>query len=271
MPAIQSYTNLTAPDGAEEIVVSDVTNSNVTRNIPTAILMEDLHLSKSVAGASDVALTNAESLKGSLTFTGELTGNINVTVPDGRERLYVVYNNTTGSFTLTLKTVSGTGVTIAQNARELVSSNGTNVVGPLSAIPSGFIGLWSGAISAIPTGWAICDGTNGTPNLTDRFVIHADADAAGTRNVGDTGGSNTMLDHTHTGTTNNPGDHVHGLPAGSAVGLGSELLGANTASGTVTSGLSGGHSHTVSVGSGSAAASTPSIPKFYALAYIMKL
>ena len=41
------------------------------------------------------------------------------------------------------------------------------------AVPTGFIGMWSGSASTIPTGWALCDGTNGTPNLTDRFVLGA--------------------------------------------------------------------------------------------------
>lgn len=62
-------------------------------------------------------------------------------------------------------------------------------------VPSGLIAPFSGAISAIPSGYVICDGNNSTPNLTDKFVIHADADAAGTHNVGETGGSH---DHQHT-------------------------------------------------------------------------
>ena len=40
-------------------------------------------------------------------------------------------------------------------------------------VPTGFIGMWSGSASTIPTGWTLCDGTNGTPNLTDRFVLGA--------------------------------------------------------------------------------------------------
>ena len=72
-------------------------------------------------------------------------------------------------------------------------------------VPSGGIILWSGAVAAVPDGWFICDGANGTPDLTDSFVIHADADAAGTNNVDDTGGSNTisagqMPSHTHATT-----------------------------------------------------------------------
>lgn len=35
----------------------------------------------------------------------------------------------------------------------------------------GIICLWSGAIADIPDGWVLCDGTNGTPNLQDRFLV----------------------------------------------------------------------------------------------------
>ena len=40
-------------------------------------------------------------------------------------------------------------------------------------IPSGGIIMWSGSIASIPATWALCDGTNGTPNLKSRFVIGA--------------------------------------------------------------------------------------------------
>ena len=49
-----------------------------------------------------------------------------------------------------------------------------------SAIPIGCIVLWSGAVNAVPSGWRLCDGTNGTPDLRDRFVIGARADSNGT-------------------------------------------------------------------------------------------
>lgn len=43
--------------------------------------------------------------------------------------------------------------------------------GPVS--PSGVICMWSGATTAIPTGWALCNGSNGTPDLRDKFVVGA--------------------------------------------------------------------------------------------------
>lgn len=40
---------------------------------------------------------------------------------------------------------------------------------PGASIPTGGIIIWSG--SAVPDGWALCDGTNGTPDLRGRFVL----------------------------------------------------------------------------------------------------
>ena len=55
-----------------------------------------------------------------------------------------------------------------------------------NAIPAGCILLWSGAANAIPAGFALCSGENGTPDLRGRFVVGAgNSDYA----VGDTGGA----------------------------------------------------------------------------------
>lgn len=160
-------------------------------------------------------------------------------------------------------------------------------------VPAGGIIMWSGAISAIPSGWFLCDGTNGTPDLTGRFVIHADADAAGTYNVGDTGGSTTSGAHTlteseipahvhsvdppNTSTTNNTHSHTSSANsvANDTVTVGSG--GANGSdNGTATAGNT--HSHNVNIaafdsastgGSGSHSHAN-TIPPYYALAYIMK-
>lgn len=40
-----------------------------------------------------------------------------------------------------------------------------------AAVPQGGIMMWSGTIASIPVGWALCDGANGTPDLTDKFII----------------------------------------------------------------------------------------------------
>jgi hypothetical protein len=58
------------------------------------------------------------------------------------------------------------------------------VLGATDVIPSGVIVIWSGSFSTIPAGFVLCDGSNGTPNLENRFVVCA----GGTYGVGDTGG-----------------------------------------------------------------------------------
>ena len=44
-----------------------------------------------------------------------------------------------------------------------------------ASLPSGFIGIWSGAANAIPSGWYLCDGSNSTPDLRSRFIVGASA------------------------------------------------------------------------------------------------
>lgn len=58
----------------------------------------------------------------------------------------------------------------------LYTYDNINGIPPSSSVvnvPSGGIIVWSGAASAIPVGYVICDGTNGTPNLKDSFVVGA--------------------------------------------------------------------------------------------------
>ena len=133
--------------------------------------------------------------------------------------------------------------------------------GAVEGVPSGCILMWSGAISAIPTGWVICDGTNSTPNLTARFVIHADADSGGTYDKGATGGSTTS--GAHTLTTAEMPSHAHDLQLGHSGGS-NGMKGSRdyrTSFSTLTlSSTGGGGSHTHS----------STIPPYYALAYIMK-
>lgn len=56
---------------------------------------------------------------------------------------------------------------------------------PDSRLPSGMIVMWAGSLAEIPTGWLLCDGRNGTPDLRDRFVMGVGA----VEYMGSTGGS----------------------------------------------------------------------------------
>ena len=84
-------------------------------------------------------------------------------------------------------------------------------------LPTGCIILWSGAIGSIPSGFYLCNGANGTPDLRDRFIVGAGSSYS----VAQTGGSadSIVVSHTHTATSvvTDPG-HAHGYDrAGSAL------------------------------------------------------
>lgn len=79
------------------------------------------------------------------------------------------------------------------------------------AVVKGMIVMWYGEVNKAPDGWAICDGKNGTPDLSDRFIM-----GARTNNFGDKGGSSSvtltidnMPRHQHSGRTNESGRHNH--------------------------------------------------------------
>ena len=67
-------------------------------------------------------------------------------------------------------------------------------------LPTGVILMWSGSVVTIPNGWALCNGTNGTPNLTDRFIMGA----GNTYNPGVSGGGSSQ-----SFTTATAGSHTH--------------------------------------------------------------
>ncbi len=75
----------------------------------------------------------------------------------------------------------------------------------------GMIMFWPHSVESIPAGWTLCDGTNDTPDLLNKFVVGA----GDTYNPGDTGGA---ASHNHTGTA--PA-HSHSLTGGAAIGPGS--------------------------------------------------
>lgn len=58
-------------------------------------------------------------------------------------------------------------------------------------VPKGAIMMWSGAVGNIPAGWALCDGANGTPDLSGRFVVGYDASREDYA-IGKTGGEESV-------------------------------------------------------------------------------
>lgn len=58
-----------------------------------------------------------------------------------------------------------------KNINEKITNIKTNITALQDAMPVGSIIMFNGKAEEIPSGWAICDGTNGTPNLIDRFIL----------------------------------------------------------------------------------------------------
>lgn len=108
-------------------------------------------LTKSVAGSSNVTLTAAEAANILQIYNGALTGNISVIVPTAAGIFYV-FNNTSGSYTLTVKTAAGTGIVVPQATRTILYCDGTNVVAAVDIT----------ATSAV----LFSDGSTGAPSIT---------------------------------------------------------------------------------------------------------
>jgi len=149
-----------------------------------------------------------------------------------------------------------------------------------STLPTGMILLWSGSIGSIPTGYLLCDGTNSTPDLRDRFIIGA----GNTYSVNQTGGTADaiVVSHSHTATSTStvtdPG-HIHTFPDSTSAQRGTDLGGtatltagsersASITTNTATTGI------TVATSTTTATAGTSgtgqNIPPYFALCYIMK-
>jgi hypothetical protein len=136
-----------------------------------------------------------------------------------------------------------------------------------SPIPAGLITMWSGSIGSIPAGWTLCNGSNGTPDLRDRFVIAAGS----TYSVAQTGGSADaiVVTHTHTATVTDPGHNHNTNSTNVFTGSGSytPAVGGAASYGGMPNATTG-----ISVTNASAGASGTgaNLPPYYALAYIMK-
>lgn len=147
-----------------------------------------------------------------------------------------------------------------------------------NGVPKGGIIMWSGAVAAIPEGWVLCDGTNGTPNLRDRFVVGAGAGYV----VGASGGEathiltvNEMPIHTHTQDAHNHTQNAHRhnqAQAGVSSGSGTTVADNSPSDewGTASTTATNIAATATNQNTGGGAAHN-TLPPYYALAFIMKL
>ena len=203
--------------------------------------------------------------------------------------------------------VQGTSNTVIASTAFVQQAITDQLSGLGSIVPIGTISMWSGTLASVPAGWQVCDGTNGTPDLRNKFVVGA----GNTYSVGATGGSanSVVVDHNHAASSSFSGSaldahghsvsdptHQHATGNGAESGLNNiygDIGGTGTgwrianAGGdgrnaltnfastgvTVNSASAGTPSGTVSttVANTGSSATDANLPPYYAIFYIMKM
>jgi microcystin-dependent protein len=162
--------------------------------------------------------------------------------------------------------------TAGASGQVLLSAGGSNTPTWGSGFPSGGIIIWSGSSASIPSGWLLCDGTNSTPDLRNRFVVGAGSTYA----VDATGGSADAIvvshthsitdpSHTHTWSTNNGTNFNTGqttVKSASAATAGSNQ--------TFWTGTNASSTTGITINSTGSSGTNANLPPYFALCYIMK-
>ena len=183
----------------------------------------------------------------------------------------VIYNAFNGSIDdsniSSTAAIEYTKLALTGNIKQADLISTFNTQAGFGMVPSGGIIMWSGAIASIPAGWYLCNGSNGTPDLRNQFIVCADADVGGVAestisgSTAKSGGSTTIAvtqipSHKHYGWGETPGQ------------MGSWPWGTDGTTGQLGSGSSDSdntHGGTSSTGGG-----LPYVQPYFALAYIMK-
>jgi|NOAtaT_6_FD_contig_61_2854284_length_672_multi_5_in_0_out_0_1 microcystin-dependent protein len=158
----------------------------------------------------------------------------------------------------------------AQGGSLMLESDANGNLSTSATLPIGAIVIWFGSLNSIPLGWALCDGNNGTPNLTlNNFPLGTNADV----NLGLTGGNAMVPMPTHdhqvyyTNDTNTPTLNVDNLT--------NEILNADVSTPSSANSIYAvGSANTSKTGTGPTDGKTfmiPTLPPYVAVYYIMKM
>jgi hypothetical protein len=164
-----------------------------------------------------MTLSAAQAANQVLEFTGVLTGNLDIVVPTTIQ-VYYITNSTTGAFTLTVKTSAGTGIAVATGTRNILYSDGTNVVqatpgasGTVSSVGSG-TGLTGGPITSTGTlsiaTTGVVAGTYGSATQVPVIAINAQGQETSASNVSISIGSGNIGATAFDGLTYEGSPHV---------------------------------------------------------------
>lgn len=182
-----------------------------------------------------------------------------------------------GLVTATSPAFSGTPTATTAPAGTNTTQIATTAFAIANGFPAGGIIMWSGSIASIPTGFVLCNGSNGTPDLRDRFVVGAGSSYA----VAATGGTAdaVVVSHSHSFAGDALGAHTHNMSfhqtskSNNATPfiLSSPINGENL-NGTLTLSTTGSSAGTPSgtISTSGVSGTNQNLPPYYALAYIMK-
>ena len=275
-PDITAASNtIAARDGSGRLVATTFVGNvsgNLTGNV-TGDVTGDL--------TGNTAGTHSGPVLGAV--TGNVTGNITSTGTSTFSTLTSSNITSSGSLAITggLTFDGSTGTT----GQVVVSQGSGNTPTWGNAFVTGMIMMWSGSILSIPTGWLLCDGNNGTPNLLDRMVIGAGS----TYSVNGTGGSAdaTIPSHTHTFSGTAQDKYISLIDGNTSAGYTDPITINYSTSGAVSEDLTTGRDdggnrgirvtgkidqNTVSgtTSSSGSSGTNANLPPYYALAFIMK-
>tara|TARA_B100001248_G_scaffold32786_2_gene21131 strand:+ start:5372 stop:7096 length:1725 start_codon:yes stop_codon:yes gene_type:complete len=277
-------TTQSASDNSTKVATTAYTDtaiSNLVDSSPGALnTLNELAAAINDDASFSTTVTNSIATKMPLAggeFTGDVTSH-NIT-PDGDSSRNLGTNS----------------VRFANVYADNFVGGGGNLTGVESFV-SGMIILWSGAVNAIPSGFVLCNGSNSTPDLRDRFVVGA----GNTYSVGATGGALVSTDNvsvsgsdtvsisasgtasiTVSGTTGNDNEisTFSGRQPGNSQHLGVQFVPNYQyfTNSSHTHSFSGSGSDTVSVSgtdtvniTGTDTVSVSTLSPYYALCYIMK-
>ena len=138
--------------------------------------------------------------------------------------------------------------------------------------------MYTGSLNAIPTGWQLCNGTNGTPDLRGRFIVGFDQDKPDYDDIGNTGGLEEveltigqLPQHNFEGITSSGGSHSHTVNTSETHDGAGKFAGGGAASepSTLSTNSAGSHNHNFSTDSVGNDEAHENRPPYYTLAFII--